>query len=386
MGRYLIVTPGYPSEEKKYNNGFVHARVKNYLKAGLDIDVFSYDKNPFAKRKNGVHYNWEGVQVERGNIGELREKLKKQKYDKILMHFAIQSAVKCVIKAAPQTPIIIWCHGVDVISWRRRLYNLRLKNAIKFAGYMVFNTLQRLYLHCVALKHKYRLTFVFVSNWLKDIAERDIWLKERLKNAFIIPNIVDENMFVYQQKKPADRLEILSIRSFASRNYANDQTVNAIRLLSKKPYFRELKFTICGDGRLWNHTVAPLRKYENVTLNRRFYSRDEIVQLHSKNGVMLMPSRQDTQGVSTCEGMSSGLVPVTSNNSAIPEYVPTSCGYLVNDYTGLVDAIEDMYKNLEKFLEFSKRASEYIRDKCSANVVIAKEIKLIESNKYHAFS
>ena len=41
MKKYLVVVPGYPSEQNKYNNAFVHSRVKNYLKNNLDVEVFS---------------------------------------------------------------------------------------------------------------------------------------------------------------------------------------------------------------------------------------------------------------------------------------------------------------------------------------------------------
>ena len=92
-----------------------------------------------------------------------------------------------------------------------------------------------------------------------------------------------------------------------------------------------------------------------------------------------MPSRQDTHGVSTSEAMSSGLVPISSNNSAIPEFVPVSCGYLTDTYLDIVDAIENIYFDADRFLEFSKGASEFIRKKCASSVVISKEIELIEN-------
>ena len=40
------------------------------------------------------------------------------------------------------------------------------------------------------------------------------------------------------------------------------------------------------------------------------------------NGIFICPTRQDAQGVSMCEAMSSGLVPITLYNTAIPECLP----------------------------------------------------------------
>ncbi len=379
--RYLLVTPGYPSESKKYNNAFVHARVKQYIKAGLEVDIFSYSKSYFAKPGNGKRYKWENVEVECGNLNELSQKLRTQKYDKILMHFAIHGAVKRVLTVAAGTPVIIWCHGVDVISWRRRMYNLRIKNIVKFCGYAVLNTIQRMYIHRAVMKYGNLITFVFVSNWLKNCAQRDLWLSERLTNFRIIPNIIDEVTFQYKQKEEVDRLKILSIRSFDFKKYANDLTVKAVKILSDKDYFNELEFTICGKGRLWDRTTAPLKQYSNVELINQFFSHDEIVDLHAKNGIMLMPSRQDTQGVSTCEGMSSGLVPISSNNSAIPEYVAENCGYLASNVNEIVAAIDDLYHNPEKFLDYSKNAAAFISNKCAARAVIPIEIALIQKEQ-----
>lgn len=36
---------------------------------------------------------------------------------------------------------------------------------------------------------------------------------------------------------------------------------------------------------------------------------------------MLIPTRADTQGVSEDEGMSCGVVPITNNIAAVPEFV-----------------------------------------------------------------
>ena len=80
-----------------------------------------------------------------------------------------------------------------------------------------------------------------------------------------------------------------------------------------------------------------------------------------------------------CEAMMSGLVPVTSNNTAIPEYVNDKCGYVTNNYMELASAIKDMYYNENKFLQKSKKANKYIKDKCSIKKVLNKEIKIIKS-------
>ena len=375
MERYILITPGYPREKNRYNNAFVHARVKHYIGRGLRVDVFCVDKKLCAKPKNGTTYVYEGITVEEGNVSELKKKLVLEKYDKVLIHFAIRQIVSAVLQTLEQTPVIIWSHGVDMIPWYKRMYNLRLANIIKFGGYAVLNTWQRLYLRNALRRHSDRMTFVFVSEWQKEVSQKSIWT--RIKHTAVIPNIVDEKVFIYHKKNTTDRLKILSIRSFRSKNYANDLTVKAIQAIALKPYFNDLHFTICGDGRLWNKTVKPIMDYPNVILKRGFFSHDEIAKLHREHGVILMPSRQDTHGVSTSEAMSSGLVPITSNNSAIPEFVSTNCGYLADNFIDIANAITDIYENPDKFVKFSKEAAQSIQKKCASTVVIDKEMGLI---------
>ena len=81
--KILILCPGYPSEENLYNNAFIHTRVKNYKKNNLNIDIFSVNKKTEYKQ-----YKYEGVIVNEGNYESLKKFLDKNKYDRILIHFA----------------------------------------------------------------------------------------------------------------------------------------------------------------------------------------------------------------------------------------------------------------------------------------------------------
>ncbi|TLE15011.1 glycosyltransferase [Helicobacter apodemus] len=146
---------------------------------------------------------------------------------------------------------------------------------------------------------------------------------------------------------------ILSIRPFASKKYANDLSVKAILELSNKSFFKELEFLIIGDGELFEETLKPLRAFQNVTIHKKFLRQEEIAKLHKEYGIFLNPTRMDSQGVSRDEAGSSGLVPVTNRVAAIPEFVDEDCGILVEaeDYVGLANAIEFLYKNPKEFLK-----------------------------------
>src|SRR5699024_5487174 len=135
-------------------------------------------------------------------------------------------------------------------------------------------------------------TFIHVSKWFKEhIVECDA--RAKAKRAYIIPNPIDETLFTYDEKNPELRKRILLIRPFASKKYANDLAVEAIRSLSDKPFFKRLEFGIFGDGKLFNQTIAPLKQFENVQIERVFLKQSEIAALHKQYGVFLCPTRWD---------------------------------------------------------------------------------------------
>ena len=81
-----------------------------------------------------------------------------------------------------------------------------------------------------------------------------------------------------------------------------------------------------------------------------------------------------------CEAMSSGLIPITSNNTAIPEFVEDEVsGFLTNNYKEIASKIEYLYNNPKRFEEMSKSASFLINEKCSVKKVISKELEIMTS-------
>ena len=77
--------------------------------------------------------------------------------------------------------------------------------------------------------------------------------------------------------------------------------------------------------------------------------------------------------------MSSGLVVITNNVAAIPEFVDDECGILVpgEDYMAMADAIEKLYNEPDYFLKLSENAAKRVRSQTSKEFTICKEEKLI---------
>lgn len=389
--KILLVSPGYPSKENPYNNSFVHQRVIGYKEEEVNIAVFSIVGSPYKKNMKRLtvkKYQMDDVDVYEGTHGDLENHLEMNNYDKILIHFAWKGIMEVILDKAKGTPLYIWVHGVEALSWKRRLFNFSFNptEMIKFFGYIPYNRMQLNFLGKFiderAKLPKNKTTFIFVSQWMKDILEEDTRAHHKIENFRIIPNVINEKLFSYHKKDSILRFNIFNIRPYHSKKYANDIMVDVILKLKEYKDFKKLKFHLFGDGKLFDETVKPLEGLSNVFIKKKMLSQKEIALKHKENGILLMPTRQDAQGVSMCEAMSSGLVPVVSNNTAIPEYVKNDFGYLCNTSEEMATAIINLVENKEMFQEKSKKASEFIQAKCAIDVVLKEELELLNSEEF----
>lgn len=371
--RLLILDQNYPHLDNLMGDVFVHVRVKEYAKLH-EVKVFSYFQEPSV-----IHY--EGITLERfDNVDKLAEAVKALKADKILIHFYQPWMLEKIIRQV-DVPVIIWVHLFEAIGWYRRLFNYTLYSPVFFR--FVFNNVkQQTGFRCMV---KYanrtgRIRFVFVSDWIRRTAEKDIFSKIKTYN--VIPNPIDVTLFPYREKENSLRKKVLVLRSFDSAKYANDVYVKGLLLLAKRSRaFGDFEFTIRGKGWLFNKVLTPLRKFQNVNIVEGAVRQTLIPDLHKEHGIFLCPTRQDSHGVSMCEAMSSGLVPITSDNSAIPEYVEgNKSGYLTdNSPESIADALEELLNNAEKFQRMSAAAAKKIRERCDINVISKQELAIIES-------
>lgn len=381
----LVISPGYPSEENPYNNSFVHQRVKGYMERGLNVRVFSVLGNPYKRSRKatgGRLYHFQDVAVMEGNHEDLSVYLRAQKHDKVLIHFAWKSIMDVVLEEVGKVPLLIWVHGVEALSWKRRVFNLsfRLEEILKFLGYIPLNILQLKFMKKLVQRQKEAsTTFIFVSEWMKEIFQEDAKLEGNLANYRVIPNVINDQLFPYEEKPQEFRYEIFNVRPYHSRKYANDLMVKTILKLKNHDDFDKMTFHLFGAGRLFHQTVAPIKGLINVKIENRMLSQKEMAEIHRRCGVLLMPTRQDAQGVSMCEAMSSGLVPVVSKNTAIPEFVKEDFGYLCTSPEEMAQAILDLQKEPIAFQEKSYKASAFIRGLCAADVVLEKEMALINA-------
>jgi len=373
----LILTNHYPSPDALYRNMFVHKRMTSYKESGQVYDVMRM--NIYAKE--GFR-EFEGINVVEGQADTLDAILKNGQIDTICVHF-LDPHMWGVLKNYLHTKrLIVWIHGAEIQPWWRREYNYKTKKELEQAKEETIAR-QELWAEVFSYVGNSKLHFVFVSQYFAKEIFDDNKISLPKDSYSIIHNYIDTEMFSYKQKDPEQRKKILSIRPYANNNYANDLSVKCILELAKKEFFSQLEFRLIGNGELFDSTLAPLKKYKNVIMEKRFLRQEEIAELHKKYGIFLTPTRMDTQGVSRDEAMSSGLVPVTNAVAAIPEFVDDNCGILApgEDYVAMAQGIEELYNNPDLFLELSKNAAKRVRQQTSKEFTIDKEIKLIQRDK-----
>lgn len=372
--KYLVIcNGGYPMEGNP-RCMFAHERVLQYIKAGLDVEAFGFIWNaPLTT------YKYQGVSVTQGGVQELKNVLQNERYEKLLIHFVDQAVMYAIQLAGKlNMPMIIWCHGYEVLPWYRCWFNY--SEAELTTSRVVLdenNTEQKKFLNmCYAQNN---IHYVFVSNWQMQRSKKFVG---RLPvNCQVIHNYIDYTYFSLPDKKPRDRLHILSIKNHATRTYANDLTAKAIIELSNRPCFSDLAFELYGRGKLFDKNFGKLMKlnYPNVHIYNEFLTHAQMRDLFHKNGIFLSPSRMDSHPVTTSEAMAAGMAVITSAAGPIHEFLNEDCGSLFefDNYYMMAEEIEYLYFHPEEFLRKSQNAVQRIKTQCSFEKTIGRELKLI---------
>ncbi|WP_018237836.1 glycosyltransferase [Ensifer sp. BR816] len=371
---YLVLSKQYPAYDDLYRYGFLHSRLRAYKNAGLVSEVFRISKESLGYRE------FEGIDVATGDAELLRSTLEAGQVKHVLVHLLDEHMWKVLKDYLDRIKVTIWVHGAEIQVWQRRTFDFGRKSDEEVARQKRLSDKRKSLWRSVFSESNDNVKFVFVSDYLAEQAQNDLDIRLKKSTYRVIHNYIDPDIFEYQEKADETRQNVLSIRPYANRIYANDLTVAAIIELSKREIFNNLSFCLYGDGELFEETTAPLTSFGNVKIIRRFLSQSEIAEVHKRFGIFLSPTRMDTQGVSRDEAMSSGLVPVTTNVACIPEFVDENCAVVVpaEDHVAMADAIERLYSDPVHFAKLSKAASLRVRAQSGYGMTIQREISLIQ--------
>lgn len=369
----LVLTNQYPAPENLYRNMFVHQRVSAYREAGKLVDVMRM--NIYAK---DGYREYEGINVIEGQAETLANILDTGVVKTVCVHFLDPLMWSVLKNYKEKVRLIVWVHGAEIQPWWRRSYNYSTEAELDKAKKETEIRLE-FWKEVFSEVENYNIHFVFVSQYFADEVFEDNKIVLDKKYYSIIHNCIDTDLFTYKKKNKEQRKKILSIRPYATNKYANDLTVKCIQKLSKEAFFKELHFRIIGNGEFFDEITAPLKKYKNVVLEKRFLRQSEIADMHKEYGIFITPTRMDAQGVSRDEAMSSGLIPVTNAVAAIPEFVDAQCGILApgEDYLEMAKGIACLYKNPKLFEQMSEAAAKRVRSQTSKEYTIDKEMEMI---------
>jgi L-malate glycosyltransferase len=372
--KVLILDPDYPRDSNLYGDVFVHTRLKAYPASWM-INVIGYNSNLAGPS----HYDWDNINVYLSpELEEIEKRILNSDADIILVHFIQRELMRALLDW--KKPLIVFFHGIESTGWKRRLFNYTSLGDIPYLWEYIRSNqeqLRELKKFIDSANKRQNVHFVFVSEWLKKACEGDVGIT--ISNKHIIPNSIDTDRFHYKRKDPSMRTKILSIRPFTARNYANDILCEVIIRLSKKPYFNELSFSIYGEGYLFNKLTAKIRKFKNVSLFNYFIPNAQIPAIHEQHGTFFCFSRIDSQGVTMCEAMSSGLATFTNRVAAIPEFVEDGIsGFLSSSVEEIVETMDALWQSPDIFIKISENGSRQIAKKCSLSTVIPKEVELIQ--------
>jgi glycosyltransferase involved in cell wall biosynthesis len=374
--KIALITPGYPSEANKYNLGFVHTRVKNYQNNNVSVDVFVTGSDI---QKNRIY---EGVEVFHKSLDSIIDQLNKKDYDGVFIHFINDKLAKLLSENNFNIPFLIWVHGTEALSFRRRMFNLPSEGIFNFLKYALWNLKQRFFLNKyieLLIKNK-NIGFIFPSNWMMKIAKKDLYLK--FPTYKIIPNPIDNEVFKYIPKENKHRFNIISIKSFRSYKYGTDILQKIILKFLEDNRFEKYKhvvsFDIFGDGTLFNKHTKKIKEKTNVNIHRKFLTHKEMTTEFSKNGIFINTTRQDAQGVTMCEAMMSGLVVLSSKNTAIPEFIDDKVnGVLCNSIDEFVDELYNLLENPLLFKRISNNTHNNLSKRLSIKNVIDEELDFL---------
>lgn len=378
----LLIAPGYPSIENLYNHAFIHTRAKLYRDYGLKkIDIVVVNDSNINQNAT---YEIDGITIHNIGYNDVRLLLQQKKYKRIFIHFFSQKHAQILDASdTSSTQIFIYTHGGDVLYRDHSLiFREYFKNrppitksldddfSMRDSALLRYNTYTNVH-------------WIFATEWCKNRAEH--LLGTKFNRAHVISNPISSSVFSYRKRNPDDRKKICIVRPFNKlSSYSIDVSVRTILELSTRPFFSDLEFNIYGTGETHELLTRPLVDFSNVKVHNTFLDSKSLARAFQDHGIVLMPSRYDSQGVSACEAAMTGAAVISSDGDiGLKDCIDPAIGMYceTENFKDYADRIEGLYSNTDVFLDVSKKMYESAFNKCSEDFSIKKEVALIKSTE-----
>jgi glycosyltransferase involved in cell wall biosynthesis len=353
--KIAIITSRYPTKNNPYNHMFVHARSLYFIKQqNLELTVFVPSKNDEA-------YIFEKVNVIKTSSQNIAKDI--LNFDVIYLHLlniypnqklSGWNIYKSIIDN--NIPCVMYIHGSEAQKYGTRNfdYDFSIQETLKFL-YKDFYFIPKIKRFVKAINKRTNSIFLAPSTWMIKEAEKNLSLK--FNNFEVIPNGIDTKLFKFYDLY-ANRYKLITLRPLENI-YAIDIAIEVMKYLPKQ-YILD----IYGKGRFQRKYQDLINKYNldnRIKIVNRFIDRKDLNSFYSNYGCMLSLSRSDTQGVTRCEAMSSGLLTVSSNITAIPEFISDMKNGILGDNNNpksIAKKIIDVVENKAKYKKICRSARE----------------------------
>lgn len=333
---------------------FVHMRCIEMHAKGQKVTVYV----PADKHKD---YIYEGISVKMMPSKDLNKEL--QYYDILYLHllniYPYQKSNGWLIYKnimENNLPFVMYVHGSEVQKYGARIFefNYKISDFLKWIKKDAL-VIPKMKKFLEQTMHRKNAAFAFPSVWMKNDMEEN--LNVTLNKFHIIPNGIDTELFKYNNLYD-NRYKFLTLRPLSSKKYAVDLAIEIMQYLPEN-----FTLDIYGKGhyeRIYKKQIQSLKLEHRVNIKNSFINRADLNTFFSNYGVFLVPTRMDAQGVSMCEAMSSGLLTVSSNNTAIPEFIENrNNGIIGNDLKEVAKSLISILENEDNYktITTSARAS-----------------------------
>lgn len=312
--KLAIITSRYPNVNNPYNHMFVHVRAKYFLSQGIDLTVF-------VPSKTEQEVSYEGIRVMSSPAKKIISQL--DGFDVINLHllnffpFVEDGGLKIykyLIQA--KKPIALGIHGSDVFKYPEYLFDFKFTpQGIAKYLYKNFWNFPHIRNFVREINNWDNTAIAFPSHWMKNYTANHFGVNFR--NAKVIANGIDTDLFAFKNLF-SNRFKLLTIRPFEPK-YGVDQAIEVMRHLPE-----HFTLDIYGKGKdkaLYESMIHQYQLSDRVKIIEKFIDRKEMNALFHQYGMFFALTLFDSQGVSMCEAMASGLLTISNPVTAIPEFV-----------------------------------------------------------------
>lgn len=306
--KLLILTAFYPVPNGTHERMFVHVRNRYYAENGIDVTVLN-----FAAESD---YTIDGIRV----ITLATYEAAGDSFDIAVSHSAnVRNHYKFLKKHENRfDKLVFFFHGHEVLYLNKdypKPYDYM--NTARPHRLLIQNIYDRFKISVWKKYYKklaYKSEFVFVSNWLLEHFKKNTRLTEAdLKNHCHIINNSIGSFFEtadYDINAPKE-YDYISIRSNLD---GSKYCIDIVADLAEK--YPEKKFLIIGKGKFFECRKKP----QNIEWLADTVNHEQMRGYIDKSRCAVMLTKQDTQGVMTCELAAYGIPVITSDIEVCREF------------------------------------------------------------------